>query len=209
MVWTISGHRMVGWRRFASATVYNSVCCLEKALEWTKMSSTTGNRTCPTLFKVMTQGIFGTWMKLDFSKKVCQTITWESLIVIFLCSATGEKFKPLVLANHRCHELSTNSCLVESSGNQTPKHGWQEQYFWNIVKNSTPKCRLRTERPLFFLTTFLVIQKWSFPTSSLFSFHQTWQQGPSLWTLESYKTLRLNIARCFLNFFYPMKTWLL
>jgi hypothetical protein len=55
----------------------------------------------------------------------------------------------------------------------------------------------------------LVIQKWSFPTSSLFSFHQTHQQGPSLWTLESYKTLMLNIARCSLNFFNPMQMWLL
>ncbi len=75
LVWTISRHQMVGWRRFASATVYNSVCCLEKALEWTKMSSTTKNKTCPTLFKAMTQGISGTWTKLDVFGKVCQTAT--------------------------------------------------------------------------------------------------------------------------------------
>ncbi len=56
---------MVGWRHFTTAIVYNSVCYLEKALEWMKMSSTTGNKTCPTLFKAMTQGIFGTWTKLD------------------------------------------------------------------------------------------------------------------------------------------------
>jgi hypothetical protein len=67
---------MVGWRRFANAIVYNSVCCLEKALEWTKMSSTIGNRTCPTSFKAMTQGISGMWTKLDFSGKVCQTAAW-------------------------------------------------------------------------------------------------------------------------------------
>ncbi len=77
LVWTISGHGMVGWRCFASATVYNSICCLEKALEWTKMSSTTGKRTCPTLFKVMTQSISGMWTKLDFFGKVCQTVAWH------------------------------------------------------------------------------------------------------------------------------------
>ncbi len=67
---------MVGWRCFASATIYNSVCCLEKVLEWTKMSSTIGNGTCRTLFKAMTQGISGTWTKLDFSGKVCQIAAW-------------------------------------------------------------------------------------------------------------------------------------
>jgi len=41
-----------------------------------KMLSTTKSRTCPTLFKAMTQGISGTWTKLDFSGKVCQTTTW-------------------------------------------------------------------------------------------------------------------------------------
>ncbi len=46
----------------------------------------------------------------------------------------------------------------------------------------------------------LVIQKWSFPTSSLFSFHQTRQQGPSLWTLESYETLRLKYRNMLLEF---------
>jgi len=40
------------------------------------MSSTNGNRTCPTLFKATTQGIFGTWKKLDFSGKVCQIAAW-------------------------------------------------------------------------------------------------------------------------------------
>jgi len=76
MVWTIIGHQMVGWRRFISATVYNSVCYLEKTLEWTNMSSTARNRTCPTLFKAMTQGISRTWTKLDFFGKVCQIATW-------------------------------------------------------------------------------------------------------------------------------------
>jgi hypothetical protein len=76
LVWTISGHRMVGWRCFTSTTIYNSVCCLEKALEWTKMSSTTRNRTCPTLFKAMTQGVSGTWTKLDLFGKECQTVAW-------------------------------------------------------------------------------------------------------------------------------------
>jgi hypothetical protein len=28
------------------------------------------------------------------------------------------------LASCKCHELSINSCFVESSGRQTPKHGW-------------------------------------------------------------------------------------
>jgi hypothetical protein len=76
LVWTISGHQMVGWRCFASATVYNSICYLEKALEWTKMSSTTRNRTCPTLFKAMTQGISRMWTKLDFFGKVCPPVAW-------------------------------------------------------------------------------------------------------------------------------------
>jgi hypothetical protein len=66
-----------GWlEAFRNAIVYNFVCCLEKTLEWTKMSSTNGNRTCPTLFKATTQGIFGTWKKLDFSGKVCQIAAW-------------------------------------------------------------------------------------------------------------------------------------
>jgi hypothetical protein len=67
---------MVGWRHFASTTIYNFVYYSEKALKWTKMLSTTGNRTCPTLFKAMTQGISKTWTKLDFFGKVCQIAAW-------------------------------------------------------------------------------------------------------------------------------------
>ncbi len=187
LVWMISRHQMVGWRHFANANVYNSVCCLEKALEWTKMSSTTGNKTCPTLFKAMTQGIFGMWTKLDFSKKVCQIIAWyckeksakqaswprRDLPLLFSVQQLVTSLNHWWLASCKCHELWTNSCLVESSERQTPKHGWQERYFWNIFRNSTPKCKSRTERPLFFSTMLFVIQKWSFPTLSLFSFHQT------------------------------------
>ncbi len=169
------------------------------------------------------EGISKTWTKLDFFGKVCQTTTWyykeksakqaswprRDLPLLFSVQQLVRNLSHLWLASWRCHELSTNSCLIESSRRQSPKHGWQERYFWNIFRNSTPKCKLRTGRPLFFSTMLLVIQKWSFPTSSLFSFHQTHQQGPSLWTLESYKTLMLNIARCSLNFFNPMQMWLL
>jgi hypothetical protein len=49
---------------------------LEKVMEWTKMSSTIRNKTCPTLFKAMTQGISRMWTKLDFFGKVCQTVAW-------------------------------------------------------------------------------------------------------------------------------------
>ncbi len=144
---------MVSWRCFASATVYNFVWCLEKALKWTKMSSTTRNKTCPTLFKAMTQGISGMWTKLDFSGKVCQTATWyckeknakqanwprRDLPLLLFVQRLVRSLSHWWLASHKCHELSTNNCLVESSGKQTPKHGWQERYFWNIFRNSTPK----------------------------------------------------------------------
>jgi hypothetical protein len=141
-----------------------------ETLQWTKMSSTTGNRTCPTLFKAMTQGISGTWTKLDFSGKVCQTTTWyckeksakhaswprRNLPLLFSVQQLVRSLSHWWLASCRCHELSINSYLVKSSGRQTPKHGWKERYFWNIFRNWTLKCRSRTRRPLFFSTMLLI-----------------------------------------------------
>jgi hypothetical protein len=65
----------------------------------------------PNIIEAMTQGICGTWTKLDFSGKVCQTATLvlqgekcktsklakERLTIVLLCSTIGEKFKPLVI----------------------------------------------------------------------------------------------------------------
>jgi len=65
-----------GWLEVFRKRHYIQFRLLSRVLDWTKMSSTTGKRTCPTLFKVMKQRIFGMWTKQDFSGKVCQTAAW-------------------------------------------------------------------------------------------------------------------------------------
>jgi hypothetical protein len=75
-------------------------------MEWMKMSSTTGNRTCPTLFKdmwnvdetgLLWKGVPNRSLVLQGEKCKAGKLAKEKLTIVLLCLATGEKFKPLVI----------------------------------------------------------------------------------------------------------------
>ncbi len=113
----------------------------------------------------------------------------EKLTIVLFCLATGEKFKPLVIGKSQMPRAFNKQLPRRVIWKANSKAWLTWTIFLEYLQKFNAKMQIENQKVLILLNNALCHPEMELSNVKLVF-------------------LPLNIARCFLNFFYPMKTWL-
>jgi hypothetical protein len=146
-----------------------------------------------------------------YKEKSANHASWprRDLPFYFFCSAIGEKFKPLVIGKLQMPQTFNKQLPHQVIWKANSKAWITGTIFLECLQKFNAKMQIENWKALILFNNAPCHLETKLSNVKLVFLPPNTTVGPSMWSLESYETLRLNIVRCFLNFFYPMKSWLL